>query len=442
MRGFGDLEAAIMTSLWSRAEPATVREVLQDLSAQRNPAYTTIMTVMTILHRKGWLHREMDGRAWRYAPVLTREEYAARLMREALDEGVDRAAVLARFVETVSEEESEALRRRVEGRERRDGGRLESDGHRRGGRGGHERRSAQPGWRSDVAGSLAAPRDECGHLLRGRGHDVRRRAAGRAGLPVRLDRCGSHVGADELTGFARSGADDRPVIAMGPMRDLAPTFAGGGMPERYPATSAVDRSPVLRDLDLRLTAGTVVGIRGANGAGKTTLLQLAATVRRPVSGIARVLGADLRNAPPPEVRRAICLVGHDPGLYPQLSLRENLRFVADIHGSRPTTVETALRHVGLARAADRRVDRCSQGMVKRADLARALISRPTLLLLDEPHAGLDATATELVDFLLADVRERGGAALVVSHDRDRLQAMVDDVLELRDGRLLPLEGPG
>lgn len=250
------------------------------------------------------------------------------------------------------------------------------------------------------------------------------------------------MAADELTGFARSGADDRPVIAMGPMRDLAPTFAGGGMPERYPATSAVDRSPVLRDLDLRLTAGTVVGIRGANGAGKTTLLQLAATVRRPVSGIARVLGADLRNAPPPEVRRAICLVGHDPGLYPQLSLRENLRFVADIHGSRPTTVETALRHVGLARAADRRVDRCSQGMVKRADLARALISRPTLLLLDEPHAGLDATATELVDFLLADVRERGGAALVVSHDRDRLQAMVDDVLELRDGRLLPLEGPG
>jgi len=118
MRGFGDLEAAIMTSVWSRAEPATVREVLQDLSAQRNPAYTTVMTVMAILHRKGWLRREMDGRAWRYAPVLTREEYAARLMREALDQGIDRAAVLARFVETVSEEESEALRRLVEGRER------------------------------------------------------------------------------------------------------------------------------------------------------------------------------------------------------------------------------------------------------------------------------------------------------------------------------------
>ena len=101
-------------------------------------------------------------------------------------------------------------------------------------------------------------------------------------------------------------------------------------------------------------------------------------------------------------------------------------------------VETALQEVGLARAADRRADQCSQGMVKRADLARALISRPTLLLLDEPHAGLDPAASELVDFLLAEVRERGGAALVVSHDRDRLQEMVDAVFELRDGGLVPL----
>lgn len=247
---------------------------------------------------------------------------------------------------------------------------------------------------------------------------------------------------------------------MAPIRELRPPSAAPGVGEPTPVPSAgveaepqhgggslitltgvavdVERSPVLRDLHLTLTAGAAVGIRGANGAGKTTLLQLAATVRRPVRGIARVLGADLRSAPPPEVRRAICLVGHEPGLYPQLTLRENLRFVADLHGSRPTAVETALQEVGLARAADRRADQCSQGMVKRADLARALISRPTLLLLDEPHAGLDPAASELVDFLLAEVRERGGAALVVSHDRDRLQEMVDAVFELRDGGLVPL----
>ena len=247
---------------------------------------------------------------------------------------------------------------------------------------------------------------------------------------------------------------------MGPMHDPVPTLSAVPLARRAPdavnlgpqwkcgagslialtrVAVDVDRSPVLRDLDLSLTAGAAIGIRGANGAGKSTLLQLAATLRRPVSGVARVFGADLRSVPPPEVRRAICLVGHEPGLYPQLTLRENLRFVADLHGRRPALVETALHQVGLARAADRRADQCSQGMVKRADLARALISRPLLLLLDEPHAGLDATASELVDFLLADVRGRGGAALVVSHDRDRLQAMVDDVHELRDGRLVPPE---
>ena len=107
-----------MATLWSRREPMTVREVLEDLSEQRSPAYTTVMTVLTILHRKGWLRRDLDGRAWRYQPVLSREQYAARLMREALDEGVDREAVLARFVEQVSEEETEALRRLVQGGER------------------------------------------------------------------------------------------------------------------------------------------------------------------------------------------------------------------------------------------------------------------------------------------------------------------------------------
>ena len=267
------------------------------------------------------------------------------------------------------------------------------------------------------------------------------------------------MGTDRLTGVAARATGDHP-IAMGSVRDCAPTLTARDVPEppaRPVAVGAphghggdgslvtfarvavdVDRSPVLLDLDLNLAPGAVVGIRGANGVGKTTLLQLAATVRRPVSGMARVLGADLNRVAPVEVRRAICLIGHDPGLYPQLSVRENLRFVADLHGSAPTAVDSALQHVGLARAAHRRVDRCSQGMVKRVDLARALIGRPTLLLLDEPHAGLDAAAAELVDFILADVRERGGGALVVSHDPQRLQAMVDEVFELRAGGLVSL----
>ncbi|MGH3431772.1 MAG: BlaI/MecI/CopY family transcriptional regulator, partial [Thermocrispum sp.] len=78
MRGFGELESAIMDVVWSRAEPATVREVLEALAGERDSAYTTVMTVMNILHRKGWLDRERAGRAWRYRPAMTREAYAAR----------------------------------------------------------------------------------------------------------------------------------------------------------------------------------------------------------------------------------------------------------------------------------------------------------------------------------------------------------------------------
>lgn len=110
MRGFGELESAIMDVLWSRGEPATVREVLDELQGQRDSAYTTVMTVMGILHRKGWLSRERDGRAWRYAATTTREAYAARLMREALQEGVDTEAVLRHFLTEGTPDETKALR--------------------------------------------------------------------------------------------------------------------------------------------------------------------------------------------------------------------------------------------------------------------------------------------------------------------------------------------
>ena len=109
-RGFGDLEAVIMETLWRRGSGATVREVLDDLRGQRENAYTTVMTVMDNLHRKGWLDREMDGRAYRYTPVSTREQYSAQLMREALSASDDRTAALAHFVAQMDPAESAALR--------------------------------------------------------------------------------------------------------------------------------------------------------------------------------------------------------------------------------------------------------------------------------------------------------------------------------------------
>lgn len=206
----------------------------------------------------------------------------------------------------------------------------------------------------------------------------------------------------------------------------------------------IARTPVLDSVDLRLRPGEVTGLAGANGTGKTTLLEVCATVHRLARGRGQVLGVPMpasgRSAVPPSVRRRICFVAHQSALYPGLSLRENLSFVARLYDRSLSRVEQVLTAVGLARAADLRLEQCSQGMARRADLARALLTEPTLLLLDEAHSGLDDAAVELIAHLLARVRERGGAALVVSHDRGALDTMVDHVVELTDGRLKAANG--
>ena len=110
MREFGELESAIMDVVWAGDRAYLVREVRERLSYNRPVAYTTVMTVMNILHGKGVLCREKHGRAWRYWPVESREEHDARLMSEVLRSGGDQRITMLRFVERVNEEERESLR--------------------------------------------------------------------------------------------------------------------------------------------------------------------------------------------------------------------------------------------------------------------------------------------------------------------------------------------
>lgn len=122
MRGFGELEAVIMDRLWAATDGATVREVHGQLCADRDIAYTTVMSTIHNLHRKGRLTREREGRAHRYHPTATRAEHSAEIMREALSSGGDSAAILSHFVEQMSTEDSrrlqELLGRPVPGRPR------------------------------------------------------------------------------------------------------------------------------------------------------------------------------------------------------------------------------------------------------------------------------------------------------------------------------------
>jgi predicted transcriptional regulator len=114
MRRFGELEAVIMERLWERGQPTLVREIVDDLHGDRPLAYTTVMTVMGNLYRKGWLRRERDGRAWRYEPTGSRSGYTAALMNDALAASPDRRTALTHFALQMSPHDAALLREALE----------------------------------------------------------------------------------------------------------------------------------------------------------------------------------------------------------------------------------------------------------------------------------------------------------------------------------------
>lgn len=194
---------------------------------------------------------------------------------------------------------------------------------------------------------------------------------------------------------------------------------------------------VLRDLDLVVEPGEVVGIAGPNGSGKTTLIRAAATLATPDRGSITVLGTDSTATDLLETRRSIGMIGHSPGLIPQLTLEENLEHVARLAGIETARVGRALEVVGLSEAGGRRAEASSFGMRRRVEIARLLLTKPRLLLLDEAASGLDEAARQLVDALVDATRRLGGGCIVVSHDRAQLDGLCTRVGILVAGRLEP-----
>ena len=192
---------------------------------------------------------------------------------------------------------------------------------------------------------------------------------------------------------------------------------------------------MLREIDLTVARGEAIGLFGANGSGKTTLLRVVATLVRPSGGVGTVLGARVGTPEVEAVRPRIGLIGHEPALFPNLTLSENLTLVHDLCPRPAITAAAALDAVGLGGAGERRAVHCSNGMRRRAEFARMLVTTPDLLLLDEAHVGLDPAASTLVEHLVADVLSRGGGAIVVSHEHERALRIVGRAVVLADGRI-------
>jgi heme exporter protein A len=187
----------------------------------------------------------------------------------------------------------------------------------------------------------------------------------------------------------------------------------------------------LAGVSLSVEEGQTLAVLGANGAGKTTLLRVLAGLLRPHAGAARVLGAEL----PKEtwkVHGKVGYLGHEPLLYRELTGRENLTYHARLHGVNGTRVGEALASVGMERRADEPLRDLSRGMVQRLAAARAVLHEPPLLLLDEPRAGLDPAAAELLEPLIG--RASGRTRVLVTHDVDWALREADVALGLRGGR--------
>jgi heme exporter protein A len=195
----------------------------------------------------------------------------------------------------------------------------------------------------------------------------------------------------------------------------------------------------LRDVSVTVAAGATLAVLGRNGAGKTTLLRILASLLRPHAGEVQLFGEPLP-ARAHAVRGQLGLLGHEPLLYRDLSGRENLQYHARLHRIEAARVEEVLAAVQMERRASDPVRLLSRGMIQRLAVARAVLHRPRLLLLDEPRANLDPAASELIEPLIG--RASGCTRVLTSHDPRAALAEADMVLALKDGRPAFVGEPG
>jgi len=193
---------------------------------------------------------------------------------------------------------------------------------------------------------------------------------------------------------------------------------------------------VLRSVSLRIEGGEFVALFGHNGAGKTTLLKLIATHIRPSTGTVKIFGEDaFRDS---GIRRKIGLVTHSSFLYDELTVRENLLFYARQFGVEEDNFLDTVEFLGMNRWYNVRVKQLSHGLRKRADIIRALIHEPNLILLDEPFTGLDSETCEVLVNYFRGQKQRGNekkTLLIASHSQEWVKKVCDKAISLHRGKV-------
>ena len=212
-----------------------------------------------------------------------------------------------------------------------------------------------------------------------------------------------------------------------------PAIVAEGLTKRFGQVAA------LAGVDLQVSAGTVLGLLGPNGAGKTTVVRILATLLRPDSGRASVLGQDVV-ARPGDVRRSIGLSGQYAAVDGYLTGRENLRMIGRLSGltrrSAAGRADTLLEEFDLATVADRTVRTFSGGMRRRLDVAASLVGAPQVLFLDEPSTGLDPRGRFGLWRLIADLADRGTTVLLTTQYLEEADRLADAIVVLDHGAVI------
>ncbi|MEQ4724476.1 ATP-binding cassette domain-containing protein [Nonomuraea sp. B19D2] len=204
--------------------------------------------------------------------------------------------------------------------------------------------------------------------------------------------------------------------------------------EVHGLTKAFGSITAVTDLSFEAKAGNVTGFLGPNGAGKTTTIRMMIDHVAPTCGSVTIGGRRYRDIPRPTT--VVGAVFDAASFHPQHSARDHLRIYAAMGGYPSGRVEDLLSLLGLAGAAGRRTGGFSTGMRQRLNLATALLGDPRVLLLDEPSNGLDPEGMAWLRSFLRDLADEGRTILVSSHVLSEVQQVADDVVVIRQGRLL------
>lgn len=226
----------------------------------------------------------------------------------------------------------------------------------------------------------------------------------------------------------------------------APTAADSGLSISFAEVEKRYGSHVaLRRLSLTIAPGEFVALVGANGSGKTTLLRMAALLSRPTSGKIRFQNANPNSGAlaPAEIKLRIGMVGHLTMLYDELSAEENLRFFAKLSrlNDPDRIVAEALVPAGLAPRAKDLVRTFSRGMRQRLAIARALLAAPSILLLDEPAAGLDREGAAWLAQTLSTLHKTGATVVMSWHGQSEALTLATRAIAMRNGTLIEDSGP-